>query len=82
MTTLYYTAILAFIQENFKLIGDYFIEFFKLKSDCKYHNCIHKDEPNCAVKSALENGRIAKSRYINYLNILKEDEENYRINDF
>ena len=63
-------------------IGDYFIEFFKLKSNCKYHNCIHKDEPNCAVKSALENRKIAKSRYINYLNILKEDEENYRINDF
>ena len=70
------------VKMNQSEIGDYFIEFFKLKSDCKYHNCIHKDEPNCAVKSALENGKIAKSRYINYLNILKEDEENYRINDF
>ena len=40
-------------------LGSYFPEFFKLKSQCKFHNCIHKNEPHCAVKSALENGEIA-----------------------
>ena len=50
-------------------LGSYFPEFFKLKSQCKFHNCIHKNEPHCAVKSALENGEIAEARYKNYLNM-------------
>ena len=39
---------------------DYFPEFFMLKSKCKYHNCIHKDEPNCAVKLALGKNKVDK----------------------
>src|SRR5699024_8450925 len=35
-------------------IGNYFPEFFAIKSDCKYHNCLHLDEPKCAVKKAVE----------------------------
>jgi ribosome biogenesis GTPase len=35
-------------------LGDYFTEFFALKSGCKFHNCIHVNEPQCAVKDALE----------------------------
>ena len=60
-------------------LGDYFIEFFKLKSDCKFNNCLHINEPKCAVKLALENGEIAPSRYKNYLNMLEQDEESFRI---
>ena len=48
-------------------IGDYFPEFFELKQDCKFNNCIHVDEPKCAVKDALESGDIAWSRYNSYL---------------
>jgi len=59
-------------------VGDYFPEFFKLKKDCKFHNCMHIKEPNCAVKNALGNGNIAQSRYKSYLQILEGDEETYR----
>ena len=34
-------------------LGDYFVEFFKLKSNCKFNNCLHINEPKCAVKLAL-----------------------------
>jgi ribosome biogenesis GTPase len=63
-------------------IGNYFPEFFAIKQKCKYHNCIHKNEPDCAVKTALGNGEIAESRYKNYLNMLFEEEDNFRTNDY
>ena len=63
-------------------IGNYFPEFFALKTACKFHNCIHKNEPNCAVKIDLEKGEIAQSRYKNYLNMLVEEEDHFRINDY
>ncbi|SFU49836.1 ribosome biogenesis GTPase [Pustulibacterium marinum] len=59
-------------------LGDYFPEFFALKSECKFHNCLHVDEPKCAVKDALEEGNIAWSRYKSYLQILEGEDENYR----
>jgi ribosome biogenesis GTPase len=54
-------------------IGDYFPEFIALKPQCKFHNCLHQSEPNCAVIKAYEAGEIAKSRYENYLQLLKND---------
>ena len=59
-------------------LGDYFTEFFALKSGCKFHNCIHVNEPQCAVKEALEDGKISWARYKSYLQILEGEEENYR----
>jgi ribosome biogenesis GTPase len=59
-------------------ISDYFPEFFKLKDQCKFNNCLHKEEPNCAVKTALEADEIAWSRYNSYLKILEGDDEHYR----
>ncbi|MFY7730900.1 MAG: ribosome small subunit-dependent GTPase A [Flavobacterium sp.] len=59
-------------------LGDYFPEFFALKDQCKFNNCLHKEEPHCAVKEALENDEIAWSRYQNYLKMLEGDEEHYR----
>jgi ribosome biogenesis GTPase / thiamine phosphate phosphatase len=63
-------------------IGDYFPEFFKLKQDCKFNNCLHIKEPKCAVKNALENGEIAYSRYRSYLQILEGEDEHYRTDNF
>ena len=63
-------------------IGNYFPEFFAIKQKCKFHNCIHKNEPDCVVKSALENGEIAESRHKNYLNMLVEEEEHFRTNNY
>lgn len=60
-------------------IGDYFQEFFKLKQECKFNNCIHIDEPKCAVKDALEAGEIAWSRYQSYLQMVKGEDDNYRV---
>ena len=59
-------------------ISGYFPEFFKLKDQCKFNNCLHKEEPHCAVKAALEEDKIAWSRYNSYLKILEGDDENYR----
>lgn len=63
-------------------IGDYFPEFFALKQDCKFNNCLHKDEPHCAVKAALEKDEISWSRYKSYIQILEGEDEHYRSNDF
>lgn len=59
-------------------VGDYFPEFFELKSQCRFHNCLHLEEPQCAVKEALEKEEIAWSRYKSYLQILEGDEDQYR----
>ena len=61
-------------------LGDYFPEFFELKSECKFNNCLHINEPNCAVKEALESEEIAWSRYKSYLQILEGEDEGYRKN--
>ncbi len=63
-------------------VGDYFPEFFKLKQDCKFNNCLHIKEPKCAVKNALEKGEIAYSRYRSYLQILEGEDEHYRTDNF
>jgi ribosome biogenesis GTPase len=58
-------------------LSGYFVEFAALRSGCKFNNCLHTKEPQCAVKTALENGQIAPSRYKSYLQLL-EDESLYR----
>ena len=63
-------------------VGDYFPEFFALKHECKFNNCLHIQEPNCAVKKALEEDEIAYSRYKSYLQILEGEEENYRTDNW
>jgi len=59
-------------------ITDYFPEFFKLKSKCKFNNCMHINEPKCAIKEAIETGEIAVSRYNSYVQMVEGDEEHYR----
>ncbi|WP_417885846.1 ribosome small subunit-dependent GTPase A [Zunongwangia sp.] len=59
-------------------LGDYFPEFFALKQGCKFYNCLHLNEPNCAVKNALEEGEIAWSRYKSYLQIIEGEDDPYR----
>lgn len=63
-------------------IGDYFPEFFKLKQDCKFNNCMHKEEPKCAVKAALDNDEVSFSRYRSYLQILEGEDEHYRTDNW
>jgi len=63
-------------------IDNYFPELFALKQGCKFNNCLHLHEPQCAVKSALENNQIAASRYKSYIQILEGDEEHYRTDNY
>ncbi len=63
-------------------VGDYFPEFFALKQECKFNNCLHVQEPGCAVKKALEEDKIAYSRYKSYLQILEGEDENYRTDNW
>lgn len=53
-------------------IGHYFPEIFKYSHSCKYNNCIHVNEPGCAVVDAVQNQLISESRYKSYLNILED----------
>ena len=63
-------------------IGDYFKEFIAIKDQCKFNNCLHVNEPKCAVKNALEKGEIASSRYRSYLQLLEGESEHYRTNNY
>jgi len=63
-------------------ISGFFPEFFKLQDNCKFNNCLHKEEPNCAIKKALEEDKIAWSRYNSYLKILEGDDEHYRTDTY
>ena len=60
-------------------VGHYFREIFAASRECRYGNCTHTHEPGCAVRQAVEEGRIAPSRYASYLNMLDDkDEAKYR----
>ena len=59
-------------------LGDYFVEFFDRKSQCKFNDCLHLDEPKCAVKLAVESEDIAASRYKSYTQILTGEDQQYR----
>ena len=55
-----------------------FREIFKASENCRFSDCFHRDEPHCAVKKAVEDGVISELRYMNYLQIMDEvEEQNY-----
>lgn len=54
-------------------VGHYFPDLFRESKNCRFGNCTHTHEPGCAVLAALEDGRIAQSRYASYLSILDDD---------
>ena len=60
-------------------VGHYFKEIFEASKECRFDNCTHTHEPNCAVLQAIENQRISASRYQSYLSILEDSQkEKYR----
>ena len=52
-----------------------FREIFKKSSECKYGNCSHRNEPKCAVKDSVESGEISELRYMSYLQLLEDTED-------
>lgn len=51
-------------------LSHYFPEMARLINNCQFNNCLHVNEPGCAIKNALEEGQVHVERYISYLNIL------------
>ncbi|MGC4130624.1 MAG: ribosome small subunit-dependent GTPase A [Bergeyella sp.] len=66
----------AMIDVEKEEIQHYFPEIFSTGRNCKFHNCLHINEPKCAVINAVEQGEIEESRYITYLKLMEEAEEN------
>ena len=63
------------------VISHYFPEMRERMHECKFNNCLHLKEPNCAIKDAVESGEIFESRYTTYVQLMEEDESDiYRKN--
>jgi ribosome biogenesis GTPase / thiamine phosphate phosphatase len=59
-------------------LSHYFPEMKALMNDCQFNNCMHTEEPNCAIKNAVNTNQIHPERYISYRNILDSiDEKKY-----
>jgi ribosome biogenesis GTPase / thiamine phosphate phosphatase len=72
-------GIREFVNIDFKPseISHYFVEMRDKIQQCQFNNCLHENEKNCAIKTAVENGEIHPMRYYNYLSIL-HNEDVYR----
>ncbi len=65
------------------VMSHYFPEMRERMGECKFHNCQHMNEPNCAIKAGVESGEIFESRYMTYVQLMEEDQnETYRKNIF
>ena len=58
-------------------LSHYFPEMRKVLGDCRFNNCMHVDEPGCAVKAAVSAGSITTDRYASYLTILQSIEKKW-----
>ena len=65
---------LGLVEMRKEEVGHYFPEIRAVMNDCKFNNCLHENEPKCAVKAAVENGGISEERYHSYLGILNGEE--------
>ena len=59
------------------VLGHYFPEMRALMDQCRFHNCQHHNEPDCAVRKAVDEGIIAPTRYGTYLTLLLEDDDTH-----
>lgn len=55
-------------------VRDYFPEIRALQHQCRFSNCLHQQEPGCAVLQAVEEGTISASRYLNYVSIVEDED--------
>lgn len=65
---------LGLVEMKKEEVGHYFPEIRERMNDCKFNNCLHENEPKCAIKAAVENGEISEERYRSYLGILNGEE--------
>ncbi|AEV95315.1 ribosome small subunit-dependent GTPase A [Pediococcus claussenii] len=52
-------------------LKEYFMDFVKVAPNCRFRECLHLNEPGCAVKLGVEDGTILESRYQNYLQFIE-----------
>ena len=69
---------LGLVEMKKEELGHYFPEIRTLMNNCKFNNCLHLNEPKCAVLEALENGKIDQGRYHNYLSMLNGEEMEWK----
>lgn len=62
------------LEYNSKEVSHFFPEMFKLSKDCKFYNCTHTNEINCAVLKGLKDGVISESRYSSYISIVNNED--------
>jgi ribosome biogenesis GTPase len=69
---------LGLVEMKKEEIGHYFPEIRERMNDCKFNNCLHMNEPHCAVLKAVEEGQISAERYHSYLGILNGEEMDWK----
>ena len=69
---------LGLVEMKKEEIGHYFPEIRALLNECKFNNCIHVNEPHCAILKAVEEGCISDERYQSYLGILNGEEMDWK----
>jgi ribosome biogenesis GTPase / thiamine phosphate phosphatase len=69
---------LGLVEMKKEEVGHYFPEIRDRMNDCKFNNCIHMNEPKCAIIAAVENGEISEERYSSYLGILNGEEMDWK----
>ena len=69
---------LGLVEMKKEEVGHYFPEIRDRMNDCKFNNCLHVNEPKCAVMKAVEDGEISEERYQSYLGILNGEEMDWK----
>lgn len=69
---------LGLVEMKKEEVGHYFPEIRDTMNDCKFNNCLHVNEPHCAVIKAVEQGTISAERYQSYLGILNGEEMDWK----
>jgi ribosome biogenesis GTPase / thiamine phosphate phosphatase len=69
---------LGLVEMKKEEVGHYFPEIRKYMNGCKFNNCLHENEPKCAVRDAFDRGEISPERYESYLKILHGEEMDWK----
>ncbi len=69
---------LGLVEMKKEEVGHYFPEIRNIMNECKFNNCLHVNEPHCAVIKAVEEGTISSERYQSYLGILNGEEMDWK----
>lgn len=69
---------LGLVEMKKEEVGHYFPEIRERMNDCKFNNCLHVNEPKCAVIAAVESGEMSEERYRSYLSILHGEEMDWK----